>query len=228
MIYKTGIYIKEGKHRFSCTILLDGKEEPCFVSSSSKLKPLIDLENKEVLVIETAGKKAKVKYALFAVKNKKGYTLLNLNYVNNLLFEKISTSKKYKNKAWTFKQERKVNLRVKTDLLVENGKKQIVYEAKAIISKNKETIFPSIQGERSLRQLKEFKLLLKKGIAVNYCLFLLTPEIKKIGLNKKDKTFVKAFKACLKAGMQLQIYKVIWKEEGFSSIRKNKFEKFIK
>lgn len=219
MIYKTGIYIKESKHRFSCTILLDGKEEQCFVSSSSKLKPLIELENREVLVTETEGKKAKVKYSLFAVKTEKGYILLNLNYVNKLLYETISTSKKYKNKTWTFKRERKINDKVKTDLLVENGKKQIVYEAKAIISKNKEAIFPSIKGERSLRQLKEFKFLLKKGIEINYCLFLLTPKIKKISLNKEDKVFVKTFKACLKAGMQIKIYKVLWKENDFVPVR---------
>jgi DNA-binding sugar fermentation-stimulating protein len=227
MTYKSGIYLEEGKHRFSCTVLLDGKKEQCFVSSSSKLLPLINLKEKEVLLTETKSKKAKVKHTLFAVKDKKGYILLDLNYVNKLLFEKISISKKYKNKNWTFKRERRVNNRVKTDLTVENGEKQIIYEAKTIISNKEEAIFPSIKGERSLWQLKEFKLLLKKGIEVNYCLFLLTTEIKSVVLNKENKAFAKAFKVCLKAGIQIQIYRVCWKKDNFVIVRKNKLEKLL-
>lgn len=224
-MYKTGIFLEESKNRFRSLIEIDGKAEPCFICSSSKLSPLITIINKEVLVREVLGKKAKVKYALFGVKTKTGYTLLDLNYVNNLLYEKIANSKKYKAKAWTCQREKKVLGRVKTDLLVEKGQQKIVYEAKAIISKGATAIFPSIEGERAVRQLQEFKLLLKKGIEVNYCLFLLTAGIKTVGINTENKAFAKAFKQGLKAGMQVKIYEVVWKEEGFVVMEKKKLEK---
>ena len=224
-MYKTGIFLEEGKNRFRSLIKIDGKAEPCFICSSSKLSPLIALINKEVIVREVLGKKAKVKYALFGVKTEAGYTLLDLNYVNNLLYEKIANSKKYKAKAWTCQRERKVLGKVKTDLLVEKGQQKIVYEAKAIISKGKTAIFPSVEGERALRQLKEFRLLLQKGIEVNYCLFLLTAGVKTVAINVKNKAFTKAFKACLKKGMQVKIYEVVWKEEGFVAREKKKLEK---
>lgn len=224
-MYKTGRFLEEGKNRFRSVIEIDGKAEPCFICSSSKLSPLITLVNKEVLVRAVAGKKAKVKYALFGVKTETGYSLLDLNYVNTLLYEKIANAKKYKAKVWTCKRERKVLGRIKTDLLVENGKKQIVYEAKAIIAKGKTAIFPSVEGERAVRQLKEFKVLLKKGIEVNYCLFLLTAGIETVAINIKNKAFAKAFKQCLKFGMQIKIYEVGWKEEDFTVREKKKLEK---
>lgn len=224
-MYKTGIFLEESKNRFRSLIEIDGKAEPCFICSSSKLSPLITLINKEVIVRPVLGKKAKVKYALFGVKTAAGYILLDLSYVNNLLYEKIVNSKKYKAKAWTCQRERKVLGRVKTDLLVENGQRKIVYEAKAIISKGKAAIFPSIKGERAVRQLQEFKLLLKKGIEVNYCLFLLTAGIETVAINTKNKAFAKAFKQCLKIGMQIKIYEVGWKEEGFIVREKKKLEK---
>jgi DNA-binding sugar fermentation-stimulating protein len=225
LMYKKGIFIAECKNRFRSLIEIDGKVEPCFICSSSKLSPLITLINKEVIVRLVAGKKAKVKYALFGVRAGTGYTLLDLNYVNALLYEKIANLKKYKAKAWTCKRERKVLGKVKTDLLVEKGQQKIVYEAKAIIAKGKTAVFPSVEGERALRQLKEFKFLLKKGIEVNYCLFLLTGGIKTVGINKENKAFVKAFKQGLKAGMQVKIYEVVWKEETFRVKEKKKLEK---
>jgi len=224
-MYKTGKFLEESKNRFRSLIEIDGKVEPCFICSSSKLSPLITLVNKEVLVRPVAGKKAKVKYALFGVKTETGYTLLDLNYVNNLLYEKIANSKSYKAKTWTFERERKVLGRVKTDLLVEKGQQKIVYEAKAIISKGKIAIFPSVEGERAVRQLKEFKLLLKKGIKVNYCLFLLTTGVETVEINTKNKAFAKVFRQCLKKDMQVKIYEVVWKEEGFVVREKKKLEK---
>ena len=223
-MYKTGRFLEEGKNRFRSLIEIEGKAEPCFICSSSKLSPLITLIGKEVIVREVLGKKAKVKYALFGVKTETGYTLLDLNYVNNLLYEEISNLKKYKNGAWTCKRERKVLGKVKTDLLVEGGEQKIVYEAKAIISKGKTAIFPSVEGERAVRQLKEFKLLLQKGIEVNYCLFLLTAGVEMVAINVKNKAFVKAFRLCLKKGMQVKIYEVLWKQEGFVAKEKRKLE----
>lgn len=224
-MYKTGRFLEEGKNRFRSVIEIDGKAEPCFICSSSKLSPLITLVNKEVLVRAVAGKKAKVKYALFGVKTGTGYTLLDLNYVNALLYEKIANSKKYKAKAWTCQRERRVLGRVKTDLFVENGEQKIVYEAKAIISKGKTAIFPSVEGERAVRQLQEFKALLKKGMEVNYCLFLLTAGVETVEINIANKGFAKAFKQCLKKGMRVKIYEVLWKKENFAVREKKKLAK---
>lgn len=82
--YLEATFIKEGKHRFICTILINGVMKECYVSSSSKLSKYIDLNNLTVLVTKNNNLKLRTDYTLEAVTINGMYYYLNFNNANNL------------------------------------------------------------------------------------------------------------------------------------------------
>lgn len=51
-----GFFLHENKRRFSGQVLIDGVEESCYIASSSHLRDIIILDNKEVLLIPVKSK----------------------------------------------------------------------------------------------------------------------------------------------------------------------------
>ena len=87
-----GIFKEECKRRFLALVEINGKEEECYMSTSSKLKDIIDLNGRTVLLKENKGENLRTKYTVQAVKEKENIILLNLNYINELFYAEILKS----------------------------------------------------------------------------------------------------------------------------------------
>ena len=82
--YKRARFIRNEGRRFKCWIEIDGKEELCYVASSSKLNHYLDIEDKEILVIENKSSQRKLKYRLFAVRANEEWIVLDLLLLNDV------------------------------------------------------------------------------------------------------------------------------------------------
>ncbi|NLL06147.1 MAG: DNA/RNA nuclease SfsA [Clostridiaceae bacterium] len=209
---ESGIFIEECKSRFLCKVFIKEQEELCYVSSSLKLAPFIDLRGKEVLLTKNKGTGKRTKYTLYAIKTKESQILLNLSFVNKLLFTELSKLEgPYLGSSQIF-SEKKISENLKSDFYIE-GEKKIIVEAKGIISLNEVALFPAMKVERAVVQLKEFQKLLKKGFSVHYCLVLMNPAIKSIKLDKSKVDFYKGYRNCIKKGMQIFVYEVVGQKD---------------
>lgn len=196
----TGKFIKEKDNRFLCLVDVANKQEECYVSSSSKLQNYINLNKKTVLLVPNKGKQLRTKYTLQAAKVDNVWILLNLNYVNDLLYEFLL--KKYDNDT-LFREQYIKNY--KTDFYI--PKKKMIIEAKGILANKDEAVYPLVSSGRTQRQLKEILVLLKQGYKVEYCFIIMNPHINNIRLNVKENDTVQLFKKCIVTGMKIKYYK---------------------
>jgi len=208
-MYKQGIFIEECKHRFLGVVEVEGTEELCHICSSSKLERFISLKGREVLLTQNIGKNSRTRYTLYAVKTEEGFVLLNLNYVNKILFQEFSKSENLYSKAGEIFCEKKISNKLKADFFID-GARKIIIEAKGIISEEKTALLPSMRVDRAVRQLKQFELLLKKGFDVHYYVVLLSNNITRIELDKGNKEFYRIFRRCIKKGMSIFVYRTMW------------------
>ena len=201
--YKKGVFIEECKNRFICKVNIDGIEEECYVSSSCKLSNFINLKGKEVLLKLNKGKNLRTKYTLHALLEDE-ITLLNLNFVNDIVNDCLFFDKS----KW--KREYKFSKKLKTDYFSEKEKK--IIEVKAIISDNDSVIFPSVYSERTIRQLDEYNKLLKNGYSVEYDIILMSKRIRRIIINKEEKDLKRVLSRCIKNGLKIKVYDLIWND----------------
>lgn len=82
-----GKFKEEIKNRFLCTVEIDGNDTVCYIPSSCRLSNFIDLRNRMVMLQPIKKKDARTKYAVFAVKCKKGYVPLKLSAANRVAEE---------------------------------------------------------------------------------------------------------------------------------------------
>lgn len=204
-----GIFKQEAKRRFICEVEINNKQEECYVSCSSHLLPILNLVNKKVLLKKNKGRNLRTKYTLQALWEDNERILLNLNYVNDIVQKYLL--KIYGQKA--IKREYKLG-KYKSDFYISD--KNLIIEAKGLLSDNNVAILPFNSGERCIRQLKEIKKLLKLGVNVDYYLILLSPQINEIKLNKINKDFCKLFKSCLTIGMRVKIFNLKWSKSDCS------------
>ena len=198
-----GVFKKEKKRRFICEVEINNEIQECYVSSSSHLSPILNLINKKVLLKKNKGKNLRTQFTLQALWECNKKVLLNLNHVNDMVLEYLQ--KNYEPN--TIKREYKIK-NYKSDFYITN--KNLVIEAKGLLSDNNIAILPFNSGERCIRQLKEIKKILKQGVNVDYYLVLLSNEINEISLNKMNKDFYKLFKSCLILGMKVKIFNLKW------------------
>lgn len=214
-----GIFIEECKNRFLCKVLISEQEELCYISSSSKLAPFIDLIGKEVLLLKNKGIGNRTKYTLYALKTEDNYILLNLNFVNKLLFEEFNKlGSPYLASSHIFR-EKKISKNLKVDFFIE-GDKKIIIEAKGIISSKEVAFLPAMKVDRAVLQLMEFQKLLKQGVSIHYYIVLMNPIIETLRLDKSKKDFYKYFRSCIRRGMKVYVYKVVG-QEGNISLKRN-------
>lgn len=208
-MYKQGIFIEECKHRFLCMVEVEGTEELCYLASSSKLEKFINLKGRKVLLTPNLGKNSRTRYTLHAVITENGLVLVNLNYVNRLLFHEFSKIENRYFKEGKIFCEKKISNKLKADFYIE-GAKKIIIEAKGIISEEETAQLPSMKVDRAILQLKQFELLLKKGFDVHYYVVLMSNKVIKIELDKENKEFYRIFRRCMKKGMCVFVYRTIW------------------
>lgn len=221
---ENGVFIEECKNRFGCKVNIKGIETLCYISSSSKLRHFLKLSGREVLVKKNTNIKSKTKYTLFAVKTFKGYILLNLVFVNKLLMIEFNKPNCiYSGKKIYY--EKKVTNTLKSDFYIDDSDKKIVIEAKGIITEESIAYFPSMAVKRATAQLRILNNLLTKGYDVHYYVVLMNSEINQLILDKNQVEFYREFKKCLKVGMVVYVYKVIWDNIYASIIRDEIVEK---
>ena len=217
-VFETGVFLEECKNRFRCLVKIRDKEEICYLSSSSKLTPFIQLQGREVLLVRNLNSKSKSAYTVHAVKSDTGYILLNLGHVNTLLMTEFEKPGSLYAGAKNICREKIVHRNLRADFCIEQEQRTVI-EAKGLITEKAVSYLPSMTVERAVTQLKTFKKLLRAGCEVHYYLVLMNPAIGSVKLDKARTDYYKEFRACLKSGMKCFVYRVQSEDKHFFVIR---------
>lgn len=204
--YIVGIFVREEKNRFLCTVTVDGKDEECYIPSSCRLENFLELAGKEVLLKENQNKKARTRLAVYALKIKQNYLILKTSEANEIVVNEIKTRRfSYLGKRHLVEKECYVE-GYKSDVFLPNTR--TVIEIKSIITTEKRATFPTVYSERAIEQLKKVKLLLDKGYKVVYIFISLNPYVKSVVLSgdMKQVEYKKLFLECVNMGMEYRAY----------------------
>ena len=198
-----GIFVRELKNRFLCEVRIGDVLMLCYVPTSCHLSNFLELNGREVLLVPTQNPKARTKYALFAVRHKRSYILLNSSIANRViennlcgrhfsfLAARTSIMKEYRVHGY------------KADLYVQDT--DTIIEVKSVISTEQTAAFPTVPSDRRQKQLHQLKQLLLDGHKVCYCLVSLSPYVQKIDI-AQDTEFFDSFIHCVELGMKVVAY----------------------
>ena len=200
----TGTFIEECKNRFLCLVKVKKETHLCYVASSARLENFLELKGKRVLLMINQGNKTRTDYTLFAVKQNAKYIVLNLAVANKFLADLLRSEY---TKRIEFIREKIVNLDYKCDLYITTTPPVLV-EAKSIISDKETVAFPSVIGDRAMKQFNALYNALEQGYRVRYCLVLLTPTIISLIANDSAKEFYMGLVRAMEAGMSVEIYRI--------------------
>lgn len=87
--YIVGVFVREEKNRFLCTVEVEGKEEECYIPSSCRLENFLELAGKEVLLRENQNKNARTRLAVYALKIKQNYLILRTSEANSIIANEL-------------------------------------------------------------------------------------------------------------------------------------------
>lgn len=201
-----GLFLEECKGRFIGKVLVEGRTEECYISSTSRLEKYVELFNKPVLLEKTQGTNLRTRYKLYALQNQDNFIFLNLNESNQML-EGYLLSQGVKQeeiiREYTCGNGLKVDLKIGADYYI---------EVKAVLSDKRETIFPGERSRRFERQLELYKQLLEAGKRVELAIMLFNPQIQKVSLNLACSDICGKLSEALSMGMQLKVYKT-WRTQ---------------
>lgn len=198
-----GEFLQEESNRFICRVLVDGKEQLCYVPSSSRLCNYLNLEGKRVLLTPIKAKTASMQLALIAMPWKRSYILLNSSLANAIIEHNI-TGRRFHylgQRAHVIKEHRLGSY--KADFFIEDTK--TIVEVKSVISSNDIASFPTVYSERSDEQLKVLLSYLKQGYKACYIIVSLNPYTKEIVLYP-NMSWTEAILGCINAGMLIKGY----------------------
>lgn len=209
--YIEAIFIEEGKHRFVCTILVDGVLTECYVSSSSKLSNYVKLENEKVLVLKNEDDKLRTRFTLEAAIIEKQHLYLNFNNTNHLYREYL-LSLGYNER--TIQREIFINGLVKTDFFIEN---MGCVEVKCLLSIEQHILFPDKSSKRIRDQLKQYINLLQVGIPVTFAFVAMSKHTTSLKWSNCDikNEFIKA----VNLGLKIEAFSVIYEKNSFKLIK---------
>ena len=172
-MYEMGYFVREEKNRFICTVDVRGENIECYIPSSCKLGNFLKLAGKEVILRKNLATDARTKYAVFAVKYKYNYIVLNTSEANKVIFDSLGRRLfAYMGKRSNPQKEIVVD-GYKTDIYLPG--EDTIIEVKSIISLDKQAIFPTVYSERAINQLKKIRELLQGGKKVTYLFVSLNP-----------------------------------------------------
>ena len=175
-----GTFRRELKNRFLCEVSIDGEDVVCYVPSSCHLSNFLKLEGKQVLLVPTQSPHSRTSYALYAVKYRRSYILLNTSMANRAIELSIGS------RRFSFLKKRA----------------RII---KSIISTSKTGTFPTVYSERTINQLKQLQELLTQGHRVCFFVVSLCPSVKEIIIDKNS-AFYAEFIKCVQLGMHVSAY----------------------
>ena len=199
MDYIYGTFRAEIKNRFLCSVNIDGKDETCYIPSSCRLSNFIDMTGRTVLLKPIETPNARTSFAVYAVKYRRSFILINLAQANRVI--EVQMKRRYFSFLGTRKnvsREYKIDS-YKTDLFIHDTKTLI--EIKSTLSFSKKAAFPTVYSERAVKQLKEISRLLDEGYRACYVLVSLNPCVKEIIINPEIEDYYKVFMECVKKGM---------------------------
>lgn len=87
--YVYGTFQAEIKNRFLCSVNIGGKDAVCYIPSSCRLSNFIDMTGRTVLLRPIETPNTRTAYAVYAVKYRKGFILLNLAQTNRVIEAQI-------------------------------------------------------------------------------------------------------------------------------------------
>lgn len=204
--YKTGIFVREEKNRFLCTVVIDGIEQECYIPSSCRLENFLELRGKEVYLKENLNKTARTKWTVFAVKHRRNYIVLRTSEANDIIINTVSSRKfAFLGKRRNLEKEKIVE-GYKTDIFI--GDTKTIIEVKSIISLKDIGYFPTVYSERAVSQLKKIIELQKMGYRVAYIFVSLNPYVTRIELSKEKmhEEYAELFIKCVESGMCFRGY----------------------
>lgn len=210
--FKTGIFIRELKNRFLCEVEIDSALVVCYVPSSCHLSNFLKLYKKKVILIPTATPNSRTPYALFAVPYKRSYIVLNTSMANRAIEASLQS------RLFSYLGKRKRVLKehsvcgYKCDFYIEDT--DTIIEVKSVISTDDKAFFPTVYSERTLKQLRNLREILKLGGKVCFCIVSLHPYVKEIAINQAT-DFYSELKQCIDLGMHLHGYTTRLGECGF-------------
>lgn len=195
-----GIFIKEHKNRFLCTVFIGNQMHECYVPSASKLANYINLRNKKVLLLKNQNNTSRTKYSVFAVLYYGKYIILNLFVANKIIGEWL----KEHYMISSISKEKYIE-DYKTDFLVIDENKTIV-EVKGVISARRNILFPTVYSQRAIEQLNKIERFLDKGLKAQYFIISLSPIVKTIKINKSGvySEYYKLVIQCINKGMVIR------------------------
>ena len=211
-IYEIGHFVKEEKNRFICTVNVKGEIVECYIPSSCKLGNFLKLADKEVILRKNLAADGRTKYAVFAVKHKYNYIVLNTSEANRVIFESI------KRRLFAYMGKRS---NPQKEIVVEGYKADIylpkedtIIEIKSIISLEKQAVFPTVYSERAISQLKKIRELLQGGKKITYLFVSLNPYVESFAISneKQMAEFRGLFLSCLEMGMNCKGYTTCLKD----------------
>jgi len=214
--YFEGVFIKELSNRFLCEVEISGRTALCYVPSSCRLSNFMCLDNKKVLVVKNTSKSAKTEYALFAVKHKRNYILLNTSLANQIIEQQIGSKK------FSFLGIRKNIYReklvegYKTDIFISDT--NTILEIKSMISTENTANFLTIYSERVCSQLKKIQNLLIQGYTVYLIIVSLSESVKEINI-PKNTYYYDELKKCMNLGMKLLAYSSVFDGKSFKPLK---------
>ena len=197
--YVYGTFQAEIKNRFLCSVNIGGKDAVCYIPSSCRLSNFIDMTGRTVLLRPIETPNTRNAYAVYAVKYRKGFILLNLAQTNRVIEAQIR--RRYFSFLGVRKKishEYKIG-NYKADLFIHDTNTLI--EIKSTLSFSKKSTFPTVYSERAVKQLTEISRLLDEGYRACYILVSLNPSVKEITINSEIEDYYKEFMKCIEKGM---------------------------
>lgn len=197
-----GIFKREIKNRFLCSVEIDGETVTCYVPLSCRLSNFLDMTDRSVMLTPITNPKARTRLALYAVKYGGEYVPISLANSNRAIEQQI-----YR-RFFSFLGKRKNVTRemkigdYKCDLFI-NDTKTIV-EIKSLLAFEKQAVFPTVYSERAVKQLEQLSALLDQGYSVCFMMISLSATVKEISINRKIEDFYRLFTECVNKGMKFR------------------------
>ncbi|MCR0327051.1 DNA/RNA nuclease SfsA [[Clostridium] innocuum] len=206
LIFVHGVFQSEIKNRFLCTVKINDVDVTCYIPSSCRLSNFIDMNGRSVLLKPVTTANARTPYAVYAVKYRRGYILLNLVESNRVIESQIHRRLfHFLGKRKTISHEYNIG-KYKADIFIHDSR--TVIEIKSTLAFGDSACFPTVYSERAVKQLKEISKLLDEGYLACYMLVSLNPQVKKVVINREVDDFYQAFVECVNKGMLYSAFSI--------------------
>lgn len=208
--YVQGIFKEELKNRFLCLVEVKGKDTLCYIPSSCRLSNFVDLIGKEVLLTPNSSPNTRTEYAVYALRIRGQFILLNMSQANKLIENNIRNRRfSFLGKRTTVRKEFCVE-NYKSDLYIEDT--QTAVEIKSILSFDRMATFPTVYSQRAIDQLTKISWLLNEGYKVCYIFVSLNPGVREVKINEEVADYYKLYIECVNKGMSSKGYAIKLKD----------------